>query len=84
MKQENQIPEENNMDTNNNAMLACKRSRDSLATVDTLDGDLSDKRLRFTGKSSSPLFAFTTSSLYKFLPSCAHSHLHTSHFCERT
>nr|CDS27570.1 hypothetical transcript [Hymenolepis microstoma] len=48
MKQENHIPQDNNMDTNSYIKLSCKRSRDSLATVGTLDGDLSDKRLRFS------------------------------------
>ncbi|KAM7536091.1 hypothetical protein Aperf_G00000096029 [Anoplocephala perfoliata] len=51
MKQENQIPQDcpvmlNTYPTHNR--LSCKRSRDSLATVGALDGDLSDKRLRFS------------------------------------
>ncbi|VDD77265.1 unnamed protein product [Mesocestoides corti] len=40
-----------------NNMIACKRSRDCLASVGALDGDLSDKRLRFSGKLSLLLFA---------------------------
>ena len=48
-KQENQIPPDSHVARNNN-LFTCKRSRDSLASVGALDGDLSDKRLRFSGK----------------------------------
>ncbi|CDI98595.1 ankyrin repeat domain containing protein 10 [Echinococcus multilocularis] len=50
-KQENHIPPNVSILRNNN-VFACKRSRDSLASVGALDGDLSDKRLRF----SDPVF----------------------------
>ena len=49
LKQENQIPP-NGPVVRNNILFACKRSRDSLASVGALDGELSDKRLRFSGK----------------------------------
>lgn len=51
-------------------MLSCKRSRDSLATVGALDGGLSDKRLRFSGKSYAPLLS---SSVRPHLHTLAHS-----------
>ncbi|VUZ52645.1 unnamed protein product, partial [Hymenolepis diminuta] len=76
MKQENQIPQNNNTDTNSNIMFSCKRSRDSLATVGTLDGDLSDKRLRFSGKYSKPLLCVFL--LLLLPPLCAFSFAYPS------